>query len=146
MTLIVTDEQVAALRSFLAGDDPDKWVNLHKRLMQSDGLDGYGEFVYAAFVTAARRRFSPTYTRPDIIRFVAGVRALLSEEPDAIDPRAGENLIRRALGDPVSDDLDMETKTRAQISLLFTLIQDEEFDDAELDEFLDTVCTLTGQW
>jgi hypothetical protein len=141
----VTDEQVAVLRAYLA-DDGDESVRLHEQLIQSDGLDGYGEFVYAAFVTAVRRRFSPTYTHADIIRFVAGVRSLLSEEPDAIDPRAAENMIRRALNEHVTDEVDQETKVRAQLALLIALITDEELDDAGLDEFLDTVRTLTGQW
>jgi hypothetical protein len=145
MTVIVNDEQVAALRAFLAGG-PEEFVPLHHRLIRSDQMEGYGEFVYAAFVTATRRRFSPTYTRADIIRFVAGVRALLYEEPDIINPHAAESLIRRALGEQLTDELDMETNARAQIALLLALVQDEDLDNAELDEFLDTVRTSTGQW
>jgi hypothetical protein len=143
--MMATDEQVAALRAYLAADE-DEWVRLHERLIQSDGLDGYGQFVYAAFVTAVRRRFSPTYTRADIIRFVASVRATLSEKPDVIDPRAAENMIRRALNEQVTDEADQETNVRAQLILLIALIGDKELDDAGLDEFLDTVRTLTGQW
>jgi hypothetical protein len=142
---VVTDQQVAALRAYLAGGSNER-VRLHEQLLQSDGLNGYGELVHTAFVTAVRRRFAPIYTRSDVIRFVADIRVLLSERPDAIHPCAGENLIRRALGEPIADDIDQETRGRTEIVLLAVLIKDEELDDAGLDEFLGSVRTLTGQW
>jgi hypothetical protein len=143
--MVVADDQVAALRAYLAGD-ADEWERLHQQLIESSGPNQYSEFVYAAFVTAVRRRFSPTWTRPDVIRFVAAVRAQLSEDAHVLDPKTAENLIRRALDDVVIDNAEQEAKARAQLLLLAALIEDEQLDGAELDQFLGTVRTLTGQW
>lgn len=141
----VTDEQVAALRSYVAADVAEEWVSLHDQLRQDGGLDDYGTLVTAAFVTAVRRKFSPTWTLAAVIRFVASARATISEKPDLIEPRAAENLIRRALGDTVTDTADLETKTRAQLLLLVALIQDEQLDDIGLDAFLVDARTLADQ-
>lgn len=133
----VTDEQVAALRALLASDaDQEEWAERHRKLLQNGRGAGYGELFFAAFVTAVRRRFSPTWTLASVIEFVASVRATLGEERDAVQPRAAENMIRRALGDTITDEFDAETKARAQLLLLIVLIEDEQLDDAALDKFL----------
>jgi hypothetical protein len=55
--MVVTDEQVAALRAYLVPDLGEaERLNLH--LVTMGGQDGYGHFVYAAFVEAVRNRFS----------------------------------------------------------------------------------------
>jgi hypothetical protein len=143
--MLVTAAQVAALRAYLVLDlfEADR---LNRQLVQTDDLDGYGELVYAAFVTAARRKFSPTWTVADIIRFVANARAQRGGDADDINPRAAENLIRRALDDHVADEVDQETKARTQILLLAALVEDQQLSDADLDEFLGTVHMLTSQW
>lgn len=143
--MAVTDQHVTALRTYLVGD-ADDWERLHRDLIESGDVAGYGEFVYAAFVAAVRQRFSPTWTKGDVIQFVAGIRAALSEDPNAIDPRAAEHLIRRALNDPVTDEIDAETKARAEVLLLAALIEDEQLDDSALEEFLSRARALAGRW
>ena len=143
--MTVTDEQVAALRSYLQGD-PAEYLPAHQNLIDTGGAEGYGVLVYAAFVQAVRRTYGPTYDPADIIHFVADLRAFLSDLPDLIHPRAAENLIRRALGDPVTDDLDEETKARTQLVLLTVLAADAQLDGAALEEFLNTARTTANRW
>lgn len=109
-------------------------------------MDGYSQLVYAAFVTAARRRFSPTWTIPDIVRFVAAARVELLDDDVDVDPRTSEILIRRAIGDHVATELDMETSAHAQLLLLGELIVDERLADASLDAFLTQARSLADQW
>jgi hypothetical protein len=141
---VVGDEQVGALRAFLALQ-PDEVERLTKQLVDARRVEGYGELVYAAFVTAVRRRFSPTWTIPDVIRFVATVRARLLDDEIEIDPLTAEILVRRALGDGIAAELDGEARTRAQIFLLGELVVDEQLDNAELDAFLATARVLADQ-
>jgi hypothetical protein len=133
-SMVVTDEQVAALRAYLVPDLGEA-ERLNQHLVTMGGQDGYGHFVYAAFVEAARNRFSPAWTRADVIRFVATVR---KQTPGGqnIDPHAGEILIRRALGDHAADALDEETRGTVQVILLAELIAGEQLDGAGLDQFL----------
>lgn len=130
----VTSEQVEALRAYLAGN-PEEAERLHAHLAQGGGVAAYGALVYAAFVTAVRRKFS-TWTVAQVVRYVANVRADLSKDGVDIDPRAAEILMRRALGESVDGDLDEEVRSRAQIFLLTSLVADEQLDDAGIDEFL----------
>jgi hypothetical protein len=141
---VVSDEQVAALRAFLALQ-PDTAEQLTKQLVETGHLEGYGELVYAAFVTAVRRRLSPTWTIPDVIRFVATARARLLKNEIEIDPRTAEILMRGALGDGIVAELEEEARTRAQIFLLGEMAVDEQLDDAGLDAFLATARVLADQ-
>ena|ERR1022692_2329821 len=137
--MAVTDEQVAALRAYLGAKsyaEADEAQQLMQRLGRPGAGNSIAALVYATFVTAARRRFSPTWTRAEIIRFVAGVRALLSERPDALDARAAEHQLRSALGEKQNSYPDDEARARSQVVLLDALIQSAELDDAGLAELL----------
>jgi hypothetical protein len=91
------------------------------------------------------KTLSPTWAVPDVIRFVAAVRAELLEDEVDIDPRTAEVLIRRALGDGIVTVLDEEAKARVQIFLLCAMVADAGFDDAELDAFLAQARGLADQ-
>src|SRR4051812_5382965 len=99
--MAIIDEHVAALRAFLALDSVEA-ERLTKRLIETGQVEGYGELMYAAFGTAIRRRFAPTWTLPDVIQFVASVRAQLLEDGVDVDPRTVEILIIRTLGDNIA--------------------------------------------
>lgn len=142
--MLVSGEQVAALRAFLALD-PDQAGRLTEQLVESGRVEGYGELVYAAFVSAVRRRFSPTWTVADVIRFVAAKRAELLEDGAEVDPLTAEILVRRALGGGIATELDEKSRARAQILLLGEIVADAGFDDAGLDDFLAQVRSLADQ-
>jgi hypothetical protein len=141
----VTDEQMAALRAHLALR-PDEFKQHHETLVRNDDLAGYGELIFAAFVMAARRRFVPSWTVPDIIGFVVAARIRLREAGIDIDPRTSEALLRRALGEDVSIGLDEAAVGRAQIFLLGEMVIDEQLDDVGLDEFLERARDLADGW
>jgi hypothetical protein len=130
----VTDEQVTALRAFLACDP--SYERLARELFGSGRLHGFGDLVYSAFVTAAGRRFAPAWTSAQIVRFTARARNGLRTHGIDLDPRATEILIRQALGDRVSSDYDDETHAQVMLFVLGELISDERLDDAGLDAFL----------
>jgi hypothetical protein len=141
----VTDGQVAALRAYLA-QDPEEAARLNAQLGESRGWDGYGEFVWAAFVLAVRRRFAPEWTVPRIVQYVAAVRVRWAQDNDDFDPRAGEILMRCALDDNVPADLDEMTRGRAQLFLLGELVADEQPDNTERDKFLAMARMLADNW
>jgi hypothetical protein len=132
--VVVTDEQVATLRAFL-NDDQREYDRLAERLDQTSAWLGYSALVGSAFFDAVSRRFIPNWTVGDVIRFVAGVRAHFIEDPNELDPKHAERLIRTALGDGSIDDLNDEIKA-TQVILLPALIDEERPDAARLEEIL----------
>lgn len=52
--MAVSDTQIASLRAFLS-NDPHEGMRLAGSLVDSDDADGFGELLYAAFVTAVRQ-------------------------------------------------------------------------------------------
>ncbi len=68
-----------------------------------------------------------------MITFVARVRALLSDEPAALDPRAAEHQLRSALGDTPGTPLPSPAaRARAQVLLLGALTQSLGLDEPTL--------------
>jgi hypothetical protein len=140
----VTADQVAALRAYLSRDN-DEADRLNRELVESGAAEGIAELVYAAFVIASRQKFPPGWSRGEVIRFVAQVRALLSERPDILDPLAAEHQLRRALGESVTDHSGEEARARAQVVLLDALIQSMALDDVELARLLGEAQEVAGQ-
>jgi hypothetical protein len=140
----VTDHQMVLLMAYLAGEE-EVAQRVRTELAASGTAEGFAELVYAAFVIAARRRFSPAWTRSGVIRFVAEVRALLSEQPDVLDPLAAEHQLRSALGEKMTSYPAAEDRARAQVILLDALVQSADLDDAGLHELLDEARQLAGQ-
>ena len=132
----VTDRQMVLLMAHLAGEEKVA-QRVHTELVTSGTAEGFAELVYAAFVIAARRRFSPTWTRPDVIRFVAQARAPLSEQPDVLDPCAAEHQLRSALGEELTSYPPAKDRASAQLILLDALVQSANLADTELSELLD---------
>ncbi len=130
----VTDEQVTALRAFLTFDP--SYQRLTGELSDSGGVHGFGELVYAAFVTAARRRFSPTWTSAQVVRFAGRLRVVLRAYDVDLDPRAIEIMLRQALGERVASEYDDGTHALVMLFGLGELVSGERFDQAGLDAFI----------
>ncbi|MEU6036394.1 hypothetical protein ABZ801_13375 [Actinomadura sp. NPDC047616] len=146
----VSDDHVSAMRACLAGDDEES-QRLHRQLIADGATSGYGQFLSAAFVTAVRRRFSPTWSWGEVIRYVAGLRSVLGGDRDRLDPLVAENLMRHALGDEslnikALDKVDDETKAHAQLMILMALASDANFDDSALDDLLNSARKFAEQW
>jgi hypothetical protein len=133
--MIVTDEQVATMRAQLAGDR-EKYERLWAQLDQDAAKMGYTALIAGAFIEAVERRFAQTGTHTDVIEFVADARSRVDELSAKIDPLTAERLILAVYTDEEIDDLDANTVVRTQMLLLATLVADEQFDDAALDDFL----------
>jgi hypothetical protein len=133
----VTDEQVATLRAHLAGD-AEEYQRLWGRLDRDAAKTGYMALLAAAFFEAVDRRFAKDGTVADVVEFVGDLRARLGENADEVDPTVAERLIRDALGDETTADLDEDTIVATKVILLTALISDEQLDEARMDEFMAT--------
>jgi hypothetical protein len=145
MTVRVTSNQVATLRSYLSGDF-DGYEERRGQIDRSPDRTGYMALVSAAFCEAVERRFSAQDPAERVIEFVADVRARFDQDGSQIDPLAAERMIRAVYTDEQIDDLDSATKGRTQIILLAALITGEQLDAAGLDAFLADATKLADQW
>lgn len=144
--MAVSDEQVAALRASLSVGSAADVTEAERQLIQltrPDLADGFGYLLYTAFVTATRRKFSPAWTRADLIRFVADVRAHVCTDPNDLDPAAAEHQLRTALGERIPHYPAEEDRARAQVILLTVLAHD--LTGPELDALLADARTLADQ-
>jgi hypothetical protein len=143
--MVVSDEQVAALRAQLSG-------NLQEHLRLLDQIDpvaartGYSALVAAAFCEAVEQRFAPDAGAADVIEFAGSVRSRSDDAADKIDPRVAERLILAVYTDEQVKDIPVEVRYKTQIILLGALIGDEQLDAAGLDAFLVRARKLADQW
>jgi hypothetical protein len=122
--MAITDDQVTALRAYLAAADDAEADDAETRflvLAKEDSIDELGALVYCTFAAAAQRRFSPVWTSADIVRFVADVRGSSPEAAALISASAAENQLRGALGKQLSWRPDAETQAGVQPFLLSAL-------------------------
>ena len=135
--MAVTDDQVAALRSYLSAHTDAESADAERQfltLARTGHLGGIEALAYGAFAAAARRRFSPTWTSADIVRFVADFRSSSTEAASLVGASAAENQLRGALGEKLTARPDEETRARAQLILLAALTVG--FTSSELDGLL----------
>lgn len=143
--MAVTDEQVAALRSYLKGD-LDQYRRLADALDRTAAQTGYSALLAAAFFEAVDRRFAENGTKADVVEFVGAVRARSERLADQIDPDVAERLILHSLGEGSIADIDDETVIGTQFTLLAALIVDANLGDSGLDEFLAEARALADEW
>ncbi|HEY3956085.1 MAG TPA: hypothetical protein VGM53_22170 [Streptosporangiaceae bacterium] len=124
----VTDEQVAWLRTYLAGES-EVAQQLYDQLTGAADAAGLGALVYAAFVIAARQKFASGWARADLIKFIAQTRQSLGVRPDVFDPLVAENQLARALGEQSPDSPDVKANARAQLVLLNALVVNADLED-----------------
>jgi hypothetical protein len=135
--MAVTDDQVAALRAWLTARtdaEADDAVRRFVPLARTGRLEEVGALVYGSFAAAARRRFSPTWTSADIVRFVADFRSSSTEAANLVSPLAAENQLRGVLGEKQATRPPEEARAYAQFMLLGVLIA--TLDQQELDNVL----------
>jgi hypothetical protein len=94
--------------------------------------------VHTAFAIAARRKFAAGWTRAEVVRYVARVRALLSERPGLLDPRAAEDELFTALGGARRGaGFEAGAVAAARLFLLDALTASLDLDDAGIDDLLE---------
>lgn len=149
-SITFSDVHVAELRTFLI-EGPDVWAERYEAQLKREDDFGFSFLMNSALAKAAHRRFSPTYSFPQIIRYVADIRLHLGEDAHEVNPRVVEGLLRYALGDPTLSTrppfgADQVTMVRAQLCLLMALVFEEDPDDAELEEFVKDSAEYATEW
>lgn len=129
--MTVNDLHMIALRAHLEGQE-HAVQRAYEQLTGPHAMDGLAELVYAAFLIAARRKFSPTWNRAQVVLFVARLRALFSKEPELLDPLTAEYELRRVLGEDIPTSPDTGAGATARLILLDALIQSLNLDDKEI--------------
>ena len=142
--MAATDEQVATLRAYLAGEF-DEYERLSERLDPNVDGEGYGALIAAGFFEAVDRRFAGNRARADVIEYVGEVRSRSERLSRQIDPSAAERLVMHSLGEGSIDDLDDKVVAHTQLIVLIPLVGDEELDDAGLTAFMTTVRALADR-
>jgi len=139
--MTITDDQVAALQAQLSGRF-DEYQRLLNSMSKEEANLGYATLVQAAFFNAVRRRFIRN-GRPasdiDVIEFVADARGRTPNAAEIIVPDIAELLINLTIGKApleANKDLDDNVSFRIKALLLTMLVTDENFSEAELEEFM----------
>jgi hypothetical protein len=133
----VTDLEVAALHAQISGNDNAARSPLSGQLTRSGDLSGLAALVHAALVIAARRKFTPQWSRAEVVGYVAQVRALLGERPGLLDPLTAEDELRSALGEPIRATHEAGAVAAARLILLLALIASLDLDDQEVGALLE---------
>ncbi|RKS67700.1 hypothetical protein BZB76_6825 [Actinomadura pelletieri DSM 43383] len=146
----VSDLHVTALRTFLV-EGPEVWLKRHENLAKDETDLGFSLLLYAAFTKATKKKFSPLYSVPQLIRYVADHRLSLEEHARELNPRVAESLLRFALGDESLGErppfgVDTMSVVRAEMYLLMALVQEAKLNDAELEEFIKDSAVLANEW
>jgi alkylhydroperoxidase family enzyme len=143
--MAVTDEQMAALRAYLAGDF-ETHTRLRSQLDREAAATSYSALISAAFCVAVLRRFSQDHGVAVVIDFVSTVRSQSEWLSDNIDPRVAERLIQSVFTYEKVSDINQEIRFGTQIVLLAALIADEHLDGPGLDEFMTESRKLADGW
>ncbi len=145
----IREENILALRSFLL-EGPEAWLPLQDQMQKDDETAaGYMSLLFGAFNVAVYRKFSPTYTVGQIVRFVADLRSRLGKDANLVHPLVAEDLIRRALSAPPPKDGgpdEVLPVLQAQVLILMHLVDEADFDRAGLEQFIDDTVTFTEKW
>jgi hypothetical protein len=137
--MAVTDLEAAVLRAQILGDGEAADRALNEQLTSAGEADALAALLWAAFAIAVRRYFAaqaPTWHRGQVVRYIAHLRALLSERPDLIDAGAAEDDICVALGGRASGEHDPLKAAIARHVVLQALAADLGLADAEVDALL----------
>jgi hypothetical protein len=134
--MTVTELEMAMLRAHIAGEDEEAQRLFGQQLAASGDVGGLAVLVTAAFVIAAQRKFATGWNRAAVIRYVGRVRALLSERPGLLDPRAAEDELASALGGQAPASHPVGAVALARLFLLDALIASLNLDDEAIDDLL----------
>ncbi|MFI0370841.1 hypothetical protein ACH35V_23470 [Actinomadura sp. 1N219] len=143
------DEHIAALRSLLKFDLAA--AEVYENETEDAAAIGYTLMVYSAFAVAVHRKFAPTYSMAQILRYVADLRISLGDNASQVNPRVAECMIRAALGDETLDDhepygADMQAMMDVEMTVLLDLADKARFNQAGLDKFLRDSADYARRW
>ncbi|MFD1325109.1 hypothetical protein [Micromonospora sonneratiae] len=123
------------------------WEAVDRLLIELNdvGWQGGSQVISAAFALAVDRRFHDQDVR-SVIQFVKETRARY-EEGEALPALEMEAMIRAVLGEAqLVDNIDPEIAFSVQIAVLGTLLQDADFTESQLDEFIAEVEGVAAEY
>jgi hypothetical protein len=141
----VTSLEMGMMRAALRGEEEEAQRMFREQLAATGEANGMAVLMHAAFLIAARRKFGPRYTRAEVIRYVAQVRAALSERPGLLDPMTGEDELFAALGGQVTGAHDIGAVALARLFLLMALAASLNLDEQGVGAVLDQARELADQ-
>ena len=113
--------------------------------LDEQGWEGFPRYMSALFFVAIDRRFRPGTPKAEIIRFVADLRADVSEGGPPIDAAAAESMIESVLDPSVDYDAPQQMIGTIQAATVYKVLADNALSDAELDEFLAEAARLASR-
>jgi hypothetical protein len=142
----VSDQAVMAAWALLLGDTQEA-AALIEKLGDADML-AYELLLQAVLSLVAGQRFAPSYADGDVIRFIARIRAGTDVRIQDLnlDPKAAEAVLRQALGQPVSVVKDGQSRMRAIVALLTTMLDESSLTQVDLDPLLAKARELADGW
>lgn len=142
MTTSVRPELLEYVRALVRGDT-ETYDRLQAQL-ENEGWPGFPRFLAALFFIAVDRRFGTNVDLPQIIRFVAEMRADVSDGGPPIDPVGAENLIRSIIDPTVDYDLDPDAIGTIQATAIYKILS-EDCVDEELESVLAEASVLASR-
>jgi hypothetical protein len=141
--MTVTPAQFAALHAALTGDEE----TFERLAATADFLndEGFPILVATAFVAAAQQRFPPGWSRGDVVRFVADLRAHDGGANEDLSATTAEQMLISVLtGEPMAGESDENAKGIAQVALLAELVSD--LNEHDLSTFLAQAREQADAW
>ncbi|MEN3612320.1 hypothetical protein AAH979_22560 [Plantactinospora sp. ZYX-F-223] len=141
--MTIKPELPAYIRTLIQGDN-----DAHDRIqaqLDSEGWDGFARFLASLFFLAVERRFGEDATSADIIKFVADLRAGMTDGGPEINAEDAEALIRANI-DPEADyDVDPSMIGKVQAAVVYKVLTDERITDEDLDAVLTEAAQLASR-
>ncbi|HXL93517.1 MAG TPA: hypothetical protein VN969_31685 [Streptosporangiaceae bacterium] len=140
----VSDLHMVYLRGQISGEEGVMREAL-RRLAGPQAMDGLLPLIYEAFVIAVQQKFGPAFTRSQVIRLVAQVRAVLGEGAELVDPVTAEAEVLLALGQRVPASADGTVRAAAQMAVLDVIVRDLDLDEDAIATLLNQARQNTGR-
>ncbi|MEU3454028.1 hypothetical protein ABZ671_10540 [Micromonospora sp. NPDC006766] len=135
-TMMINPDLLEYARTMIRGDY-DANDAVEARLdADADGWDGFPRFLAAMFFLAVDRRFGVGAGRPEVIKFVADLRAGLGEGGPDIQPDAAEQLILSIIDPSIDYEISQAMIGRVQAATVQKIFTEGDLSDAELDALL----------
>jgi hypothetical protein len=122
------------VRTLVRGDHGSN--DLIEAHLDAVGWEGFPRFLASLFFLAVDRRFGDNASTADVIRFVAALRADLSEGGPDLDVSAAETLIKSILDPSIEYTISQEMIGKIQAATVYRVLADEKLSDNDLDAFL----------
>ncbi|MGX7675575.1 hypothetical protein [Plantactinospora sp. DSM 117369] len=113
--------------------------------LDASGWSGFPRFLAALFFLAVDRRFGETSSHADVIKFVAELRADLTNGGPGINAEAAETLISSILDPSVDYNIEQEMIGKIQAATVYKVLTEEHISDSDLDAFLTEAVELASR-